>query len=68
VAGLAVGGDRRDRHLAVLVLQDVGLDRLGEKEERLRARYADASHPGAREIIRWLDGGYRITDELVRTQ
>ncbi|HUE97020.1 MAG TPA: hypothetical protein VMN39_10190, partial [Longimicrobiaceae bacterium] len=52
----------------VLVLQDVGLDRLGEKEELLRERYASRSEPAAREIIDWLDGGYRITDEIVQTQ
>ncbi|MBR9989211.1 MAG: beta-N-acetylglucosaminidase domain-containing protein [Gemmatimonadetes bacterium] len=52
----------------VLILQDVGLDRLGEKEAMLREHYAGVDHPGAREIIDWLDGGYRITDEIVQTQ
>jgi hyaluronoglucosaminidase len=52
----------------LLILQDVGLDRLGEKEERLRERYAGIDHPGALEIIGWLDGEYRITDEIVLTQ
>lgn len=52
----------------VLVLQNVGLDRLEEKEAALRERYAHEEHPGAREIIAWLDGGYRITDEIVQTQ
>lgn len=52
----------------VLTLQDIGLDRLGEKEAALRERYARADHPGAREIIAWLDGAYRITDEIVQTQ
>jgi hyaluronoglucosaminidase len=52
----------------LLVLQDVGLDRLGEKEPLLRERYGGRDHPGAREIIAWLDGEYRITDETVRTQ
>lgn len=52
----------------VLVLQDVGLDRLGEKEERLRERYGGREHPAAREVIGWLDGEYRITDEIVQTQ
>lgn len=52
----------------VLLLQDVGLDRLGEHEPRLRERYAAFDHPGAREIIAWLDGHYRITDEIVQTQ
>jgi|SRR5688500_7882194 len=52
----------------LLVLQDVGLDRLGEKETALRSRWAGVDHPAAREIIDWLDGGYRITDEIVHTQ
>ena len=52
----------------LLILQDVGLDRLGEKEEALRSRYAAVDHPAAREIIAWLDGEYRITDEIVHTQ
>ena len=51
-----------------LMLQDIGLDRLGDKADYLRARYRDIDHPAAREIISWLDGGYRITDEIVRTQ
>ena len=52
----------------VLIFQDVGLDRLGEREALLRERYAESDHPGVREIVSWLDGGYRITDEIVRTQ
>ena len=39
----------------VLVLQDVGLDRLGAKEEMIRERYAAVDHDAAREIIAWLD-------------
>ena len=50
------------------MLQDVGLDRLGAKEEMLRERYAAVDHDAAREIIAWLDGAYRITDEIVQTQ
>jgi hypothetical protein len=49
-------------------LQDTGLDRLGELAEALRARYGAFGHPAAREILDWLDGGWRITDEIVRTQ
>ena len=53
----------------VLLLQDVGLDRLaGEKETRLRERYGHVDHPAAREIIAWLSGDYRITDDIVREQ
>jgi hypothetical protein len=49
-------------------LQDTGLDRLGDLEATLRARYAPFDHPAAREILAWLDGAWRITDEMVRTQ
>ena len=52
----------------LLTLQDIGLDRLGEKEAVLRERYGSVDHDGAREIIAWLDGDYRITDEIVQTQ
>jgi len=52
----------------LLTLQDIGLDRLGEKADLLRQRYVGVDHPGAREIIAWLDGAYRITDEIVQTQ
>jgi hypothetical protein len=52
----------------LLDLQDVGLDRLGEKAGALRARYAAYDHPGAREIVAWLDGAYRVTDEVVQEQ
>jgi hypothetical protein len=49
-------------------LQDTGLDRLGELAPTLRAKYAAFDHPAARELVDWLDGGWRITDEIVRTQ
>jgi hyaluronoglucosaminidase len=52
----------------LLTLQDIGLDRLGEKEKLLRERYQGVDNPGAQEIIAWLDGDYRITDEIVQTQ
>jgi hyaluronoglucosaminidase len=52
----------------LLTLQDIGLDRLGDKEAILRERYSGVDHEGAREIIAWLDGDYRITDEIVQTQ
>ncbi|MDO8289665.1 MAG: hypothetical protein Q7T44_10650 [Parvibaculum sp.] len=35
---------------------------------KLRARYSAFDHPAAREIIDWLDGGYRITQEIMDTQ
>jgi len=52
----------------LLALQDIGLDRLGEKADFLRLRYETVEHPGAREIISWLEGAYRITDEIVQSQ
>jgi hypothetical protein len=52
----------------LIPLQDTGLDRLGEAATALRIRYAAFDHPAAREIVDWLDGRYRITDEIVRTQ
>lgn len=65
VLGDELGAMLRDD---LLTLQDVGLDRLGEKEARLRERWQDVDHPAAREIVAWLDGEYRITDEIVHTQ
>jgi hypothetical protein len=52
----------------ILVLQDTGLDRLGERAAALRARYAEDSHPGAREIVGWLDGVYATSTAEVQTQ
>lgn len=48
-------------HLSLL--QDTGLDRLGETARRLRARYQEFDHDGAREILAWLDGSWAITRE-----
>ncbi|MEQ8949285.1 beta-N-acetylglucosaminidase domain-containing protein [Parvibaculum sp.] len=51
------------------LLQDKGLDGLSEKEPAaLRDRYAAVDHPCAREVIQWLDGHWRITNETVLTQ
>ncbi|HUZ14449.1 MAG TPA: beta-N-acetylglucosaminidase domain-containing protein [Caulobacteraceae bacterium] len=47
---------------------DLGLDRLQTEIPRLRERYAGIDHPGAREIVAWLDGAYRITREAVEAQ
>lgn len=52
----------------ILVLQDRGLDRLGERKASLKARYAAFDHPAAREICLWLDGYWSVTDDLVQTQ
>ena len=68
-ANEVMGGDLGERLWQdLLVLQDVGLDRLGEKEAALRERWTGVDHPAAREIVAWLDGAYRITDEIVHTQ
>ena len=50
-----------DLHL----LQDKGLDNLGENAAMLRACYTEFDHPGAREIVAWLDGAWRITREMM---
>ena len=67
-AALRVAGSQLAQKLYedVLVLQDVGLDRLGEKEALLRSRYEGETHDAAKEIVAWLNGEYRITDALVR--
>lgn len=53
-----------ERHLGFF--QDMGLDRLEpEIARRMRERYLPIDHPGAREILAWLDGAYRITREMV---
>ncbi|MEQ1510129.1 MAG: beta-N-acetylglucosaminidase domain-containing protein [Sphingopyxis sp.] len=53
----------------LLTLADSGLDRLNaERKAKLVARYAPIAHPAAREIVDWLNGGYAITGEMLRTQ
>ena len=52
----------------LLTLQDVGHERMGERAERLRARYGAVDHPAAREIMRWLAGEDLMSDEEVQTQ
>ena len=49
-------------------VQDVGLDRLGERAAELRGRYAGFDHRGAHEIVAWLNGEYRVTDQMVQAQ
>jgi hypothetical protein len=60
-AAAAVAGPEIARLLArdLSLLQDTGLDRLGDTAERLRKRYAALDHPAAREIVSWLDGVWR---------
>lgn len=53
----------------LLTLQDFGVDRLSdEQKDTLRARYGNVDHEGAREIVRWLDGEYQVSKEVVETQ
>jgi hypothetical protein len=54
--------------LDLLALQDRGRDRLGERLDRLRERYAEFNHAGAREIVAWLEGRWNVTDADVQTQ
>jgi hypothetical protein len=51
----------------LLSLNDAGLDRLGERAQKLRARYAAFDHPAAREIVDWLDGVWRFRPEDMPT-
>jgi hyaluronoglucosaminidase len=53
----------------LLGLEDAGLDGLSdERKAALRARFAAFDHPGAREIVDWLDGGYAIGADELQTQ
>lgn len=53
----------------LVLFQDKGLDVLTEEETAaLRNRYAAVDHPCAREVVQWLDGYWRITNEIVQTQ
>jgi hypothetical protein len=65
VLGDELGGMVR-RHLGFF--QDLGRDRLGDAAARLRARYAPFDHPGAREILAWLDGAYVVTREMMEEE
>lgn len=48
----------------LMIFQELGLERAGH----LRERYAAFDHPGAREIVAWLDGHWRITREEMQAQ
>ena len=52
----------------LMILHDRGLDRLGERRERLRARYSGFDHPAAREVVAWLDGYWTVDEAMVQTQ
>ncbi len=44
------------------LLEDAGRAGLASQNGSLRARYAAFDHPGAREVVRWLDGDDRPTE------
>jgi hyaluronoglucosaminidase len=52
----------------LLALQDIGLDRLGDRHQVLYERYRQFDHPAAREVLAWLDGDYATSTEQVQTQ
>jgi hypothetical protein len=52
------------RHLNLL--NDQGLDRISEQAPRMRERYAAIDHPGAREVVDFLDGAWRVTREMMQ--
>ncbi len=52
----------------LLSFQGSGLDRIGDRVDRLTAKYAAIDHPAAREVVDWLSGGYAITGEELQTQ
>lgn len=59
--------DAVERNL--LLLEDTGLNGLDdERKTRLRARFAAFDHPGAREIVAWLDGWWDATASELQTQ
>jgi hypothetical protein len=68
-AGTAVlGPDLAARVQAdLLSLNDAGLDHLDKRAATLRARYAAFDHPGAREIVDWLDGVWRFKPDDMPT-
>jgi hypothetical protein len=59
--------DLLQRH--ILAFEDGGLDTLdAEARAKLRAQYAAFDHSAAREVVAWLDEGYRITREEMEGQ
>jgi hyaluronoglucosaminidase len=52
------------RHLGLL--NDTGLDNIDpETLERMKERWAGVDHPGAAEVLAYLNGAYRITREMI---
>jgi hypothetical protein len=55
---------RRD----LVMLQDRGLDRMDRRRIILRETYQAYDHPGAGEILAWLDGQWTVFDGTAQTQ
>jgi len=55
---------RRD----LVMLQDRGLDRMDRRRIKLRETYEAYDHPGAAEILAWLDGEWTVFDGSAQTQ
>ena len=54
---------------SLLLLEDAGLDGMdAERKARLRDRFAAFDHPGAREIVAWLDGAWDAGAAELQTQ
>jgi hypothetical protein len=53
------------RHLNLV--NDQGLDRIEQLKPKMRERYEAVDHPGAREVLDWLDGHWRYVAEAAPT-
>jgi len=53
------------RHLNLI--NDHGLDRIEQFKPKMRERYQAVDHPGAREVLDWLDGHWRFVAEAAPT-
>jgi hypothetical protein len=69
-AAALVAGDEVARMLEadLLLLEDAGFDRLGERAPKLRERWSSIDHPIGAEIVAWLDGAYAIDADELKTQ
>jgi hyaluronoglucosaminidase len=52
----------------LVVLQDRGLDRMDRRRTKLRETYQAFDHPGAAEILAWLEGHWTVFDGDAQTQ
>ncbi|WP_241241903.1 beta-N-acetylglucosaminidase domain-containing protein [Sphingobium algorifonticola] len=69
-AAIAVAGPALAEMLEadIAMLQDRGRGMPSDQVAVIRSRYAAIDHPVAAEVVDWLDGGYAITGEMLRTQ